>query len=232
MSLMNWDFSEWEPTEQGIRFGDGDPPGRAGRISQHALLTRLFLEPKRLGPRVGQLAPQFRLQSVRGGVHELASILGERRALLVFYHGSRCNNCSCLLGELARQQGAFEDMSAQVLAISNEPTRLGQELVDRFDPKFPLLMDPFNSVIAQYDLLEQRRSLTLWMSGNRADIRSQVVLLDRTGEIRWTERAHGKRKRLTAQSVLDAVDAARDRPSRNGLCSERSANSARGGRHS
>jgi peroxiredoxin Q/BCP len=151
------------------------------------------------------------LADVRGGDLELARVLRLRRAALVFYQGSWCRRCTQHLVGLAARYATLREENTEVIAISNETTRQGQGLIDRLALPFPLLMDPHNSVIAQYDLLQERRGVSMWLRGKRIDVQPTVVIVDRDGSVGWYGRVHHRRAQLGVERVVAAAHAIRER---------------------
>lgn len=126
---------------------------------------------------VGDRAPDFALAGTGGGSHSLADYAG-RPVVLVFYPGDDTPVCTKQLNAYNDGLDRFEELGAQVLAISAQDV----DSHDRFSGKhgfaFPLLADPDKRVASAYGTL-----------GPIGFPRRSVFIIDADGVIRYAHRA-------------------------------------------
>jgi peroxiredoxin len=95
---------------------------------------------------VGEMAPDFDLESVDGRRVSLESVLRAGPAVLAFYRGGWCPYCNLALRALDLALPALRDQNATLLAISPQRTAAIRETSDKYGLKFALLSDPGNRV--------------------------------------------------------------------------------------
>ena len=153
------------------------------------------------GAGVGDQAPDFELPGTGGRDYTLAEYRG-RPVVLVFYPGDNTPVCTKQLNEYTRDIDQFEQVSAQVLAISAQDL----DSHDRFSEKqggfkFPLLADPDKKVAEAYGTL-----------GPLGFPRRSVFVVDGNGTIRYAHRAIAgltyRRTDELVQAIKDAQNAA------------------------
>lgn len=103
--------------------------------------------------------------------------------------------CKHQLGELARNQAAFDARGVGLLAISNDEVAPLRGFARQYDIGFPLLSDPDGKVAAQYTSIDG------------ADIPvPAIVVIERGGEIRYEQQAMTKDDRPSIDELLAIVD--------------------------
>ena len=149
---------------------------------------------------VGDLAPDFSLDGCSGDGREqkqysLADFRG-RPVVLVFYPADNSPVCTAQLRSYTDDMSAFDNVNAQVLALSP------QSISDHIDFAlrnggfgFPLLADADKLVAKDYDIL-----------GPLGFYRRSVFVVDANGIIRWARRATAG---LTFRPVDEIVEAVR-----------------------
>jgi thioredoxin-dependent peroxiredoxin len=142
---------------------------------------------------VGDLAPEFTLPGTGGRSYALSEFRGHS-VLLAFYPGDNSPVCTVQLNEYSREIGEFEDVDAQVLAISPQ----GVDSHESFSEKqggfaFPLLADTEKEVGRAYGIL-----------GPLGFYRRSVFVVDPKGVIRY---AHRSATGLTFKKTSDLIAA-------------------------
>ncbi len=146
---------------------------------------------------IGDRAPDFDLPGTGGRRYTLAEYRGQP-VVLVFYPGDNTPVCTKQLNEYTRDIDQFEQVSAQVLAISAQDI----DSHDRFSEKqggfkFPLLADADKKVAEAYGTL-----------GPLGFPRRSVFVIDGGGTIRYAHRAiAGLTYRHTDELVRAVKDA-------------------------
>ena len=103
-------------------------------------------------PRVGDLAPDFRLPSTQGEI-SLSQRCKRRSVLLVFYPGDETPVCTKQLCDYQDHLGVFEDLGVDVLAINPQSLESHEKFAANHDLSFPLLCDPDKQVCRSYGAL-------------------------------------------------------------------------------
>lgn len=122
-------------------------------------------------PQIGTPAPELSLPDTKGRMRRLSEFWSSRPALVLFF---RQFGCSCLAErweKLKDEVSAFEEVGAQVVAITQgEPERTA-EVAERRGYLFPVLCDPERRAYEAYGLLEGTPAQILhdfaWKPGDR-----------------------------------------------------------------
>ena len=140
----------------------------------------------------GDRAPDFTLQGTGGTSHSLSDYRGHP-VVLVFYPGDDTPVCTKQLNSYNDGLDEFEQIGAQVLAISAQDVASKERFSDKYGFKFPLLADPDKTVAGLYGTL-----------GPLGFPRRSVFVVDRDGIIRYAHRAIAG---LTYRPVTELVQA-------------------------
>ena len=124
--------------------------------------------------RVGDLAPEFRLDSTHGEI-SLRDRYREHDVLLVFYPGDDTFVCTRQLCDYRDHLGVFADLGVDVLGINPQSLASHRAFARKHQLSFPLLSDPDKSVCRSYD------ALGLLGMAKRA-----LVLIGTNARVRWT----------------------------------------------
>lgn len=97
----------------------------------------------------GRIAPAFELPDETGTMRSLASFIGDRPALLFFIE----KDCPCCLGakHFMERLGSMYRGHLSVIGIINASGKTAESWRRVTRPKFPVLEDPQQRVIRQYD---------------------------------------------------------------------------------
>jgi peroxiredoxin Q/BCP len=143
---------------------------------------------------VGDAAPDFTLPGTGGRSYSLAEYRGQP-VVLVFYPGDDTPVCTRQLNSYNDDLGAFEEVGAQVLAISAQDIPSHETFSERHGFGFPLLADTDKAVAGAYGTL-----------GPLGFPRRSVFVVDATGVVRYAHRAIAG---LTFRPVSELVEAVR-----------------------
>jgi peroxiredoxin Q/BCP len=142
---------------------------------------------------VGAQAPGFELPGTSGRTYRLADYRG-RKVVLVFYPGDDTPVCTAQLKSYTDDISQFENLDAQVLAISPQ----GVESHERFTAKhgfsFPLLADTDKAVAEAYGIL-----------GPLGFYRRSVFVIDAEGIVRFAHRGLTGLAYQPSETLLDAL---------------------------
>lgn len=143
---------------------------------------------------VGDQAPEFTLPGTNNRSYSVTDYLGHR-VILVFYPGDDTPVCTKQLNSYNNELSQFEELNAQVLAISAQGVSSHEDFSGKHGFKFPLLADEDKKVAALYGTL-----------GPLGFPRRSVFVIDGGGKIVWVHRALAG---LTFRSVEDITAALR-----------------------
>jgi peroxiredoxin Q/BCP len=102
-----------------------------------------------LGPRAGDLAPDFQLPDESGQLHTLSQYRGKKVALY-FYPKDDTSGCTTEACGFRNSLGAFADRNAVVLGVSPDPVDSHQRFAQKHSLTFPLLADTDHKVAQLY----------------------------------------------------------------------------------
>jgi peroxiredoxin Q/BCP len=149
----------------------------------------------------GDPAPDFTLPGTGGRDYTLSDYRGQP-VVLAFYPGDNTPVCTRQLNRYTGDIGQFEDVGAQVLAISPQDVASHEGFSSAQGGfAFPLLADTDKAVGEAYGVL-----------GPIGFYRRSVFVVDAEGIIRYAHRAVGGLTYRSTDEIVEAVRAASDRP--------------------
>lgn len=129
---------------------------------------------------LGQVAPDFTLIDHRGEPWSLQDALARGPVVLVFYLGYSCNACVHDLCEFNADIDRFQQLGAEVVAVSGDLPQLTQERYAQFGAfAFPLLSDPDHAVAQFYEAFRADRDSA------QAEPLHATFVIDQGGKICW-----------------------------------------------
>src|SRR5687767_12865283 len=161
------------------------------------------IDVSRLGPQVGQVVPDFRLQDSQGKVWTRDSIMGPKGAMLVFSRSvDWCPYCKTQVIELQSRLGELKAQGLGLAVITYDSPAIMADFSRRRGITFPLLSDPGSQTIKGYGILN-----TTVASGttNYGIPFPGTFLVDRTGKVtsRFFEEAYQERN--TVSTIMIAL---------------------------
>jgi thioredoxin-dependent peroxiredoxin len=145
---------------------------------------------------IGDHAPDFTLPGTGGHSYSLSHYRG-RAVVVVFYPGDDSPVCTKQLTSYTGDIAQFDDVGAQVLAISPQSVESHEEFSGKHGFRFPLLADVDKRVAASYGTL-----------GPLGFPRRSVFVVDRDGIIRYAHRAIAGLTFRSSAELVEAVKAA------------------------
>ena len=149
---------------------------------------------------IGDDAPDFTLPGTGGRDYSLSEYSGAT-VVLVFYPGDNTPVCTMQLNTYNTDLHQFEDLGAQILAISPQSVESHEHFAGVHDFRFPLLADTDLSVGRAYGIL-----------GPVGFYRRSVFVIDADGIIRYAHRAAAGLSFRSTGELLEAVKAAGQAP--------------------
>lgn len=126
---------------------------------------------------VGDLAPDFELAGTSSRSYRLSQYRGQV-VVVVFYPGDNTPVCTRQLNSYNDELAQFNDVGAQVLAISAQDVQSHDSFSERHGFGFPLLADTDKEVARSWGVL-----------GPLGFPRRSVFIVDGSGVIRYAHRA-------------------------------------------
>jgi peroxiredoxin Q/BCP len=152
--------------------------------------------PPRVG--VGDQAPDFTLEGTGDREYSLGDYRGQP-VVLVFYPGDNTPVCTMQLNEYSSDISQFEELGAQVLAISPQGVESHEAFAAVHHFSFPLLADTEKSVARAYGIL-----------GPVGFYKRSVFVVDAEGRIRYAHRAAAGLTFRRTKELVEALKAAQD----------------------
>ena len=156
----------------------------------------------RLGPQVGAVAPDFKLQDSQGKTWTRASIMGPNGALLVFSRSlDWCPSCKTQLLDLQARSAELKTKGLGLAVITYDAPEVLRDFARRRRITIPLLTDPESGTIKNYGILNTTVDET---STNVGIPFPGTFVLNRQGVVtaRFFEEAY--QRRTTVSSILIA----------------------------
>jgi peroxiredoxin len=150
--------------------------------------------PPRVG--VGDQAPDFTLEGTGDRTYSLSDYKGQV-VVLVFYPGDNTPVCTMQLNTYSSDIAQFEDLGAQILAISPQSVESHEAFAGVHGFTFPLLADTEKSVARTYGIL-----------GPVGFYKRSVFVVDGEGRIRYAHRATAGLTFKKTDELVEAVRAA------------------------
>ena len=141
---------------------------------------------------IGSKAPEFTLPGTGDKRYSLTDYAG-KTVVLVFYPGDDTPVCTKQLNSYNNDLGEFEQLDAQVLAVSAQDVSSHDKFSEKHGFKFPLLADTDKAVAGLYGTL-----------GPLGFPRRSVFIIDGKGIVRYAHRAIAG---LTFRPVAELVEA-------------------------
>jgi peroxiredoxin len=109
---------------------------------------------QKLGPQIGTRVPDFTLLDQKGQSRTLASLMGPKGLMLVFYRSADwCPYCKTQLAELQGKTAHLAKNGIGLAAVSYDPVPVLADFSKRRGIMFPLLSDPGSATIKRYGIL-------------------------------------------------------------------------------
>ncbi len=93
-------------------------------------------------PRLGTVAPSFRLPSAQGPEVALDDFRGQKNVILWFTKGMSCPFCRQHMSQLGRARDRFTALDTELLAITPSPVDRARAYARKFPLPFAYLCDP------------------------------------------------------------------------------------------
>lgn len=133
--------------------------------------------------KVGDKAPDFSLPNANGEKRTLSEMLKNGPVILSFYRGGWCPFCNDQLYAYQQILPEFEELGAQLVAVSPETPESEQDTISKKSLTFEVLSDENNQVARAYDLLwvvpeADRAKLAEWIKSETGKTLAEINGVD------------------------------------------------------
>jgi peroxiredoxin len=150
-----------------------------------------------IGPRIGDLAPEFSLASTAGTDVILSGFRGKQNVLLAFFPLAFTSTCTAEVCAFSQDLERFAGANTVVLPISVDSVPTLKEFKAKYAIKMEMLSDFKRDVSRAYGTLHEAKYYS-----NRA-----YVLIDRAGHVRWAHYETDNRERRDDSELLRQIEA-------------------------
>ena len=124
--------------------------------------------------KVGDKAPNFKLQGTDGKTHNLADYAGKQAVVVAWFPAAFTSGCTVECKSLAEHGDLIKKYQVQYFMASVDPIEkntefakatsvtLGTRVVEKKEADFPLLSDPTKEVATAYGVLSPRGTANRW----------------------------------------------------------------------
>ncbi len=121
--------------------------------------------------KIGMKAPDFTLPNASGEMRSLSEMLKVGPVILSFYRGGWCPICNDQLYAYQEILPEFQDLGAQLVAVSPEKPANAQDTAVKNELTFDVLSDDGNKIARMYDLIwtvpeADREKFSEWLKGS------------------------------------------------------------------
>jgi peroxiredoxin len=174
--------------------------------------------------KVGTAVPDATLISATGTPVTLREVQGERPAVIVFYRGAWCPYCNVALRSYqSALEPALSERGAALIAVSPQTPDGSLSMKEKNELTFPVLSDPGNvlarslGIIAPPSPRTRAAQLKLGLDVGALNIESDadlpmptVLIVDKSGTIRWIDVHPNYTTRSEPRDILDAFESTID----------------------
>ncbi|AQS37945.1 Peroxiredoxin [Shewanella psychrophila] len=103
--------------------------------------------------KVGDTAPNFRLQSTDGNFYQLSDYLGKQTLVLAWYPMANTHGCTLECRSLVQKGHLIREFNAVYMMASVDDLEDNQDFAKKQKADFPMLSDPSKETAKAYDVL-------------------------------------------------------------------------------
>ncbi len=132
-------------------------------------------------PKVGNLAPAFKLFNHTGTAVNLKDFRGKKHVVLYFYPKASTPGCTTQACGLRDSKEAFESVDTVILGVSPDPAKRLVKFIDKYALNFDLLSDEDHKVAEKYGVWGPKQ----FMGRDYIGILRTSFLIDKEGRLRF-----------------------------------------------
>ncbi len=153
--------------------------------------------------KVGDAAPNFTLKNASGDSYTLADFKGKKNVVLLFFPAVGTSVCEKELCSTRDGMKDYENLDAQVLAISVDLPFAQKLWADKHQFNFPMLSDFNKEVSTAYESIYD-----LWLPGKfdlKGVSKRSAFVIDKSGKIQYAEVLENAGEEPNYTAVQDAL---------------------------
>ncbi len=122
-------------------------------ISSYLLLNLIPIATQATELKVGDKAPEFRLQATDGRFYQLSDYLGKQTLVLAWYPKANTHGCTLECKSLVEKGHLIREYNAVYMMASVDELKDNQKFATEQKADFPMLSDPTKVIAKAYDVL-------------------------------------------------------------------------------
>jgi peroxiredoxin Q/BCP len=134
--------------------------GIAGLVLGFATLA--FAQAPAVELKVGDQAPDFKLQGTDGKTYSLADFAGKKAVVIAWFPAAFTKGCTVECKNLAMNGDKIRAYDVAYFMASVDPIEKNTDFAKAQEADFPLLSDPTKEVAAKYGVLNAKGMATRW----------------------------------------------------------------------
>ncbi|MFT5234929.1 MAG: peroxiredoxin Q/BCP [Shewanella sp.] len=126
------------------------------KVFLQTLLVMIFISPLTVMAtdlKVGDTAPNFKLQSTDGDFYQLSDYAGEKALVLAWYPMANTHGCTLECRSLVLKGHLIREYNAVYMMASVDDLEDNQDFAKKQKADFPMLSDPTKETAKAYDVL-------------------------------------------------------------------------------
>ena len=127
--------------------------------------------------KTSEVIPYLNLPSSKNGNVNVWDLKQRKNLVIFFYHGAYCPHCAEKLQEIADAYQRFEELEAEVFAISFDKLPKLRTLAERIGIPFPLLQDETGETTTTFTFIDPADNVPY----------PTILITDRFGVLRYQE---------------------------------------------
>lgn len=131
-------------------------------------------------PKIGNLAPAFKLKNQEGKDIALKDYRGKKNVVLYFYPKAMTPGCTVQACGIRDEKTAFKKLDTVVLGVSPDPVERLQKFIDKQDLNFDLLSDEDKKITEKYGCW----GLKKFMGKEFMGVLRTTFIIDKEGRLR------------------------------------------------
>jgi thioredoxin-dependent peroxiredoxin len=134
--------------------------GMAGLVL--GVATMAFAQAPAVELKVGDKAPNFKLQGSDGKTYNLADFAGKKAVVVAWFPAAFTKGCTIECKNLAMNGAKIRQYDVAYFMASTDPIEKNTDFAKAQEADFPLLSDPTKEVATAYGVLNARGTASRW----------------------------------------------------------------------